>query len=159
MYTHLHLHTEYSLLDGLCRIQPLMEQAKNLGMESVAVTDHGVLYSAVDFYSAAKDFGLKPIIGCEAYVAPTDRHSRDSANKSSHHLTLLSKSDQGYNNLIQLITKAHLEGFYYKPRIDRELLQEYHEGLIVLSGCPTAEVPTFISNGQIEQALETARWY
>ena len=159
MYTHLHLHTEFSLLDGLCRIQPLMEQAKSLGMESIAVTDHGALYSAVDFYSAAKDIGLKPIIGCEAYVAPADRRSRESSNKNFHHLTLLSKSEQGYNNLIQLITKAHLEGFYYKPRIDRELLQEYHEGLIVLSGCPTAEVPTLLSNGQTEQAFETARWY
>ena len=159
MYTHLHLHTEYSLLDGLCRIQPLMERAKKLGMDSIAVTDHGALYSAVDFYSAARDFGLKPIIGCEAYVAPGDRRSRESSDKNFHHLTLLSKNEQGYSNLIQLITKAHLEGFYYKPRIDRELLQEYHEGLIVLSGCPTAEVPTLISSGQMEKAFETARWY
>ena len=159
LYTHLHLHTEYSLLDGLCRIQPLMEHAKKLGMESIAVTDHGALHSAVDFYSAAKDLGLKPIIGCETYVAITDRHSREPGDKAPHHLTILSKNEEGYNNLIQLITKAHLEGFYYKPRVDRELLQEHHRGLIVLSGCPTAEIPRLITNGQMEQAIETAKWY
>ena len=159
MYTHLHLHTEYSLLDGLCRIQPLMERAKELGMDSIAVTDHGALYSAIDFYSTARNFGIKPIIGCEAYIAPNERHSREPADKTPHHLTILSKNEEGYNNLIQLITKAHLEGFYYKPRADKELLKEHHRGLIVLSGCPTAEIPRLIVNGQMDQALDAAKWY
>ncbi len=159
LYTHLHLHTEYSLLDGLCRIDPLMERAKQLGMESIAVTDHGALYSAVDFYSAAKNAGVKPIIGCETYVASGSRTSRESSDKSPYHLTLLAKNQTGYSNLIQLITKAHLEGFYYKPRIDRELLEQHHEGLIVLSGCPTAEVPRLISGGQVDEAIETIKWY
>ncbi|MCH7997534.1 MAG: DNA polymerase III subunit alpha, partial [Chloroflexi bacterium] len=159
MYTHLHLHTEYSLLDGLCRIQPLMERARALGMESIAVTDHGNLYSAVDFYSAAKDFGLKPIIGCEAYVAPAHRESRTPGDKSPYHLTLLAKNNVGYKNLIQLITKANLEGFYYKPRVDRELLEEHHEGLIVLSGCPTAEIPRLILEGRTDDAIQSAKWF
>lgn len=136
-----------------------MERAKQLGMESVAVTDHGALYSAVDFYSTAKEFGIKPIIGCETYVAPGSRKSKETVDKSPYHLTVLAKNETGYSNLIQLITKANLEGFYYKPRIDRELLEQHHEGLIVLSGCPTAEVPRLITEGQMDQAIETVKWY
>ena len=136
-----------------------MERAKQLGMGSVAVTDHGTLYSAVDFYSAAKEFDIKPIIGCETYVASGSRTSREAADKSPYHLTVLAKNQTGYSNLIQLITKANLEGFYYKPRVDRELLEQHHEGLIVLSGCPTAEVPRLITGGQVDQAIETVKWY
>ena len=121
-FTHLHVHTEYSLLDGMCRIPQLIARTKELGMDSLAITDHGAMYGAIDFYVAAKEAGIKPIIGCEVYVAQTDRYSRGAAHKKPHHLTLLAKNAKGYHNLIQLVTKSHLEGFYYKPRVDKELL-------------------------------------
>ena len=159
MYTHLHLHTEYSLLDGLCRIPLLMDQARDLGMESMALTDHGNLYGAIDFYSAARKTGVKPIIGCEVYVAHGSRRTKTPRDKSPYHLTLLSKNETGYRNLIQLVTKANMEGFYYKPRMDRALFEEHHEGLVVLSGCPTAELPRAILEGRMDDAYATARWY
>lgn len=159
MYTHLHLHTEYSLLDGLCRIPLLMEQARELGMESMALTDHGNLYGAIDFYSSARKAGVKPIIGCEVYVAHGSRRAKIPQEKSPYHLTLLSKNETGYQNLIQLVTKANMEGFYYKPRMDRSLFEQHHEGLIVLSGCPTAEVPRAILEGRMDDAYAAARWY
>ena len=159
MYTHLHLHTEFSLLDGLCRIPNLMEQARELGMENMALTDHGNLYGAIDFYSAARKAGVKPIIGCEVYVAHTSRRNKTPGEKSPYHLTLLSKNETGYRNLIQLVTKANMDGFYYKPRMDRALFEEHHEGLIVLSGCPTAEVPRAILDGRMDDAYAAARWY
>ena len=159
LYTHLHLHSEFSLLDGLCRIPQLMEQARELGMENMALTDHGNLYGAIDFYSSAKKAGVKPIIGCEVYVAHGSRRAKVPQEKSPYHLTLLSKNETGYRNLIQLVTKANLEGFYYKPRMDRSLFEQHQEGLIVLSGCPTAEIPRAIREGRMDDAYAAARWY
>ena len=159
MFTHLHVHTEYSMLDGLSRIRPMVGRAAELGMDSLAITDHGGMYGAIDFYRVAREAGIKPIIGCEMYVAPGSRHSKNPGNRSPYHMTVLAKDARGYQNLIKLVSKAHLEGFYYRPRVDRELLEEYHEGLIVLSGCPSGEVPTLISQGQMDEAKETALWY
>ncbi len=119
MFTHLHLHTEYSLLDGLARIPQLMERAQELGQEAIALTDHGVLYGVVPFYKEAKARGVKPIIGIEAYVAPGSRHSREPKDRQLYHLTLLARDLEGYRNLLALATKAHLEGYYYRPRMDK----------------------------------------
>ena len=159
MFHHLHIHTEYSLLDGMCRIPQLVERAKELGMDSLAITDHGVMYGAIEFYLAAKQAGIKPIIGCEVYVAPNSRFSRDAGDKNNYHLVLLAKNQTGYRNLIQLTTKAHLEGFYYKPRVDKELLEQYHQGLIALSGCVSGEVPRLTLEGRLEEAKQAALWY
>ena len=159
MYTHLHVHTEYSLLDGLSRIDPLVQRAKELGMDSLAITDHGVLYGALDFYRAAHEAGIRPIIGCEMYVAPGSRHGKTPRDQTPYHMTVLAKDITGYGNLVKLVTAAHLEGFYYKPRVDRELLQQHHQGLIVLSGCPSGEVPSLISQGRMSEAREAANWY
>ena len=159
MFTHLHVHTEYSLLDGLSRIDNLVSRAKELGMDSLAVTDHGGLYGAIDFYKSARAAGVKPIIGCEMYVAPGSRHSRDPSDKTPYHMTVLAKDLTGYRNLVKLVTISHLEGFYYKPRIDREVLEKYHEGLIVLSGCPSGEVPSMLAQGRMDDAKEAAGWY
>ena len=159
MFTHLHVHTEYSMLDGLSRIEPLVRQTQELGMDSLAITDHGGLYGAIDFYRYARDAGVKPIIGCEMYVAPGSRHDRSPADKSPYHLTVLAKDAVGYHNLVKLVTKSHLEGFYYKPRVDRELLQQYSQGLIVLSGCPSGEVPRLITQERMDEARATASWY
>ena len=159
MFAHLHVHTEYSLLDGLSRIEPLIARAKELGMNSLAITDHGSLYGVIDFYRAARAAGIKPIIGCEMYVAYGSRHSREPGDKSQYHLTALAKNNVGYQNLLKLVTRAHLEGFYYKPRVDRELLQQHAEGLIVLSGCPSGEVPSLLAQGRLDEAKEAASWY
>ena len=159
MFTHLHVHTEYSLLDGLSRVNALVGRAKELGMGSLAITDHGGLYGAIDFYRAAKEAGIKPIIGCEMYVAPGSRRSKNPGDKTPYHITVLSKDMEGYRNLVKLVTASHLEGFYYKPRVDRELLQRHHEGLIVLSGCPSGEVPQLIYQDRMEKARDTAAWY
>ena len=136
-----------------------MQRAKELGMDHLAITDHGGMYGAVEFYSACHEAGIKPIIGCEVYVADGSRHSKTAADKSPYHLTLLAKNDTGYHNLIKLVTKANLEGFYYKPRIDRELMEEHHEGLIALSGCPSGEVPRRIIEGRMDEARERALWF
>ena len=159
MFTHLHTHTEYSMLDGLSRLQDLVDRAVELGMDSLAITDHGGMYGAIDFYQIAKKAGVKPIIGCETYVAPASRHERNPNNKSPYHMTLLSHSERGYDNLVKLITKANLEGFYYKPRIDRELLAQHGEGIIALSGCPSGEVPRAITRGDMDAAREAAAWH
>ena len=159
MFTHLHVHTEFSLLDGLSRIEPLVSRAKELGMTSLAITDHGGMYGAIDFYQAAKSAGIKPIIGCEMYVAPGSRFDRDPRDKSPFHLTVLAKDAVGYRNLVKLVTRSHLEGFYYKPRVDRPLLEERHEGLVVLSGCPSGEVPRLIAQGRMDDAKDAALWY
>ena len=159
MFTHLHVHTEYSLLDGISRIPKLVEQASALGMDALAITDHGSLYGAVNFYSAAQSMDVKPIIGCEIYEAHNDRNVKDGSEKSPFHLTVLAQNNTGYKNLIQLVSKAHLEGFYYRPRVDDELLEQHSEGLIVLSGCPSAKVPKLITQGQVEDAAARARWY
>jgi DNA polymerase-3 subunit alpha len=159
MFTHLHVHTEYSLLDGLCRINQVIAKAKELGMTSLAITDHGSMHGVIEFYMAAKEAGIKPIIGCETYVAENSRHSRNVSDKGLYHLVLLAKNQLGYHNLIQLITKAHLEGFYYKPRVDKELLTQYREGLIALSACAHGELPRLILSGQMEEAAAQASWY
>ena len=158
MFTHLHVHTEYSLLDGLCRVEDLILRAQELGMGSLAITDHGVMYGAIEFYRKARKAGVKPIIGCEVYVAPQGRQSRSAADKSPYHLTLLARDETGYRNLLQLTTKAHLEGFYYRPRVDRELLEQHREGLVALSGCLQGEVPRLLLEGQGEEARESAQW-
>lgn len=159
MFTHLHVHTEYSLLDGLCRIPQLITKTKQLGMDSLAITDHGNMYGVVEFYTTAKEAGVKPIIGCEIYVAETHYQSRSSNEKSPYHLILLVKNYDGYRNLIQLVTKAHLEGFYYKPRVDKELLAQHSAGLIALSGCMQGELPRLILAGHLDEAATQARWY
>ncbi len=159
MFTHLHVHTEYSLLDGVSRIPKLVARANELGMESLAITDHGALYGVVEFYTQCEAAGIKPIIGCEVYVAHTSRHEKGPSERSPYHLTVLAKDNTGYHNLMRLVTQAHLEGQYYRPRIDRELLEQHHEGLIILSGCPTAEVPKAISEGRLDDAREAALWY
>lgn len=158
-FTHLHVHTEYSLLDGMCRIPLVIARAKELGMDSLAITDHGVMYGIIDFYTAAKEAGIKPILGCEVYVAHTDRHDRDPKYRKPYHLTLLAKNKEGYHNLINLVTKSNFEGQYYKPRVDRELLELHHEGLIALSGCLNGELPRLLLGEQDEEAATTASWY
>jgi DNA polymerase-3 subunit alpha len=158
-FAHLHVHTEYSLLDGMCRIPQLIARTKELGMDSLAITDHGAMYGVIDFYVAAKEAGIKPIIGCEVYVAETDCHSRESAHKTPYHLTLLVKNEKGYRNLLQLVTKSHLEGFYYKPRVDKELLKLHHDGLIALSGCAHGELARLILEGRNDELARAASWY
>ena len=158
-FAHLHVHTEYSLLDGLSRIPELVQRAKDLGMSALGMTDHGALYGAVGFYSACVEAGIKPVIGCELYVASGSRTERRVGDKSPSHLTVLARNNTGYKNLIQLVSKAHLEGFYYKPRVDKELLAQHADGLIVLSGCPSAELSVLLMDGNTEAADELARWY
>src|SRR5258706_10718955 len=143
-FVHLHLHTEYSLLDGACRLDRLMEKAHELKFPALAITDHGVLYGAIDFYQAARNHGIKPIIGCEVYVAPGSRFEKKTSSGGRdvyHHLVLLAKDEAGYKNLIKLATAAHLEGYYYKPRIDKELIPFHKERRIALSGCRATEIP------------------
>ncbi|MDY6892722.1 MAG: DNA polymerase III subunit alpha [Chloroflexota bacterium] len=159
MFCHLHVHTEYSLLDGMCRIPNLISKAKELGMDSLAITDHGVLHGIVTFYRQAKEAGIKPIIGCEVYVAPKERQSKLASEKSPYHLVLLAKNDVGYHNLLKLATTAQLEGFYYKPRVDKELLSQHSEGLIALSACPNGELGRLILEDRLEDAERAALWY
>ena len=159
MFTHLHLHTEFSLLDGLARIPELMDRAKEMGQEAIGLTDHGVMYGAVQFYKEAKTRGIKPIIGIEAYVAQGSRHSKEAGDKQPYHMTLLAKNDEGYRNLLTLATKAHLEGYYYKPRMDKELLEAHHGGIIALSGCATSEVSRHLLDNRFEEAVKSARYY
>lgn len=160
-FTHLHVHTHYSLLDGLAKVDKILDQAKELGMESLAITDHGVLYGAIEFYMKAKERGIKPIIGCEMYVTANDLHSKNptAEDRKRHHLILLAKNEAGYKNLMRLITIAHLEGFYYKPRIDRTVLRSHAEGLIGLSACAEGEVPSSIIMGDMEKAEKLALEY
>jgi DNA polymerase-3 subunit alpha len=159
LFTHLHVHSEYSLLDAMCHIPDLVSRAKELGMTALALTDHGVMHGAIQFYKAAKDAGIKPIIGCEAYIASGSRLSHTPADKQSYHLVLLAKNNTGYRNLIQLITKANLEGFYYRPRMDKEILEQYHDGLIALTACLAGEIPRLILEGRKDDARQTALWY
>ena len=159
MFTHLHVHSEYSLLDGMCRIPDLIARVKELGMDSVALTDHGVMYGAIEFYRLAKDAGIRPIIGCEVYVAPNGNGGHAPGEKSNYHLVLLARNQTGYRNLIQIVTRAHLEGFYYKPRIDKEFLREHASGLIALSACLAGEVAQHILAGRREEAIKAALWY
>ena len=159
-FTHLHLHTEYSLLDGCCRINKLIDAVQSKGQTAVAITDHGVMYGAVDFYKAAKKKGIKAIIGCEVYVAPKSRFDKKRTPDGNYsHLVLLCENNEGYQNLIKLVSLGFTEGFYSKPRVDRELLQKYHGGLIALSACLAGEIPRALLNGDYETARETALWY
>ena len=159
-FTHLHVHSHYSLLDGLAKIDDLMAKAKELGMNSLALTDHGAIYGAVEFFQKAKKAGIKPIIGCEIYVASGSMNNKTSApDNKRYHLTVLVKNAIGYKNLVQLITKAHLEGFYYKPRVDKNLLRQYAEGLICLSGCRNSEISHFLAINQLENAETAALEY
>lgn len=159
-FVHLHNHTHYSLLDGLQKVPQLVDKVEALGQTAVAITDHGSLSGAIEFYKACVERGIKPIIGLETYVAPRKHTDKSSAeDRNPYHLTLLAQNQQGYQNLMRLSTIANLEGFYYKPRVDHELLEKYREGLIVLSGCAGGEVGTYILNDEFERALETAKWY
>ena len=159
-FTHLHVHSHYSLLDGLGKINALVEQVKALGMDAIALTDHGVMYGVIDFYRSAKEAGIKPIIGVEAYVAPKGRlNKRGKIDMNPRHITLLAKNNTGYQNLIQLTSKAHLEGYYYRPRIDYELLQEHQEGLVVLSGCMNSDIAKSIVNKQAEETKRLIEWH
>ncbi len=158
-FTHLHVHSEYSLLDGACRLKDLIKRVKELNQSAVAVTDHGVMYGVVDFYKLAKEQGIKPIIGCEVYVAQGSRLSKTVADRSSYHMILLCKNEQGYKNLIYMVSKAWTEGFYYKPRIDEDLLKDHHEGLVCLSACLAGEIPSLIESGNYAGAKSKAQYY
>ena len=158
-FVHLHLHTEYSLLDGACRIDRLFDHLKELGQTAVAITDHGVMYGCVDFYKAAKKAGIKPIIGCEVYVATRTRFDKVNRLDGYNHLVLLCKNETGYKNLIKIVSRGFTEGFYNKPRIDHELLQQHHEGLVCLSACLAGEIPQAILAGDEEKARSIALWY
>jgi len=157
-FTHLHVHTEYSLLDGSAKIKELVARAKEIGMKSLAITDHGVMYGAIDFYKAAKAAGIKPIIGCEVYVAPNSRFDREITKGENryYHLVLLAKDNQGYQNLSKIVSKGFTEGYYYKPRVDMEVLKEYSEGVIALSACLAGEVATYLRMNQYDMAKEAA---
>lgn len=160
-FTHLHVHTEYSLLDGSCKIKELAARAKELGMDSMAITDHGVMYGVIDFYRAAREAGIKPIIGCEVYVAPGSRFDRETVSGEDryYHLVLLAENDTGYHNLMKIVSRGFVDGFYYKPRVDYEVLEQYHEGVIALSACLAGEVQRYLARGMYEQACKSARHY
>src|SRR3989304_4021420 len=157
-FVHLHLHSQYSLLDGAIKFDELFTKAKEYGMTAVALTDHGNIFGAVEFYKEAKKAGIKPIIGCEVYVAPSSRHDKSPEDKN-HHLILLSMRQEGYKNLSRLLTKAYFEGFYRRPRIDYELLDIHHEGLMVLSGCLNGEFCKYLLSNDLQGALRTAAKY
>jgi len=158
-FVHLHNHTQYSLLDGACRVDRMIDLAKEYGMPAVAITDHGNLFGAIDFYTSAIAAGIKPIIGIEAYIIGGDLESDQSKNDSRHHLILLAKNVVGYNNLMKLSSYSYTKGFYYKPRISKALLEQYYEGLICLSACVKGEIPSLILNDRLKQAREAALWY
>ena len=160
-FVHLHTHTEYSLLDGANKITEYVSRLKELGMNSGAITDHGVMYGAVDFYKCAKSMGIKPILGCEVYVAPNSRFDRENTDGEDryNHLVLLAESNVGYQNLLKIVSKGFVEGFYYKPRVDKQVLEEYHEGIIALSACLAGEVPRTLLRGQYEAGKEIALEY
>ena len=158
MFTHLHLHTEYSLLDGLGKIKEYVSRAKALGMTSLAITDHGTASGLVSFYSECKKQGIKPVLGCEFYEAPHGRTEQDNSDRYNH-LVILVKNETGYKNLCRLVSRSNTEGFYYKPRIDKELLSEFHDGLICLSGCVSGRIAKDILDGNLEMAKNDALWY
>ena len=160
-FTHLHVHTEYSLLDGSSKIKELTARAKELGMDSMAITDHGVMYGVIDFYRAAREAGIKPILGCEVYVAPGSRFDRESGagDDRYYHLILLAENNAGYKNLMKIVSKGFVDGFYYKPRVDLELLSTYHEGIIALSACLAGEVQKYLARGMYEEAKRSALRY
>ena len=157
-FVHLHLHTEYSLLDGACRIKDIPAAVAEMGHKAVAITDHGAMYGAVEFWRACKKANIKPIIGCEVYVAPTSRFEKNAGHEGgAHHLVLLCENAIGYQNLIYLVSKAYTEGFYSKPRVDAELLYAHSEGLIALSACLAGHIPRLLSNGDFDGAVSYAK--
>ena len=160
-FTHLHVHTEYSLLDGSNKIKEYVARVKELGMDSAAITDHGVMYGVIDFYREAKAAGINPILGCEVYVAPNSRFDREVGSDEDryYHLVLLAENNQGYANLMKIVSLGFVEGFYYRPRVDKELLRQYHEGIIALSACLAGEVPRYLTRGLYEEARQTALEY
>lgn len=160
-FTHLHVHTEYSLLDGSSKIKEITSRAKELGMKSLAITDHGVMYGVIDFYKAAKEVGIKPILGCEVYVAPGSRFDKQPGESESryYHLVLLAENNTGYKNLMKIVSRGFTEGFYYKPRIDYEVLEQFHEGIIALSACLAGEVQRYLARGMYEAGCEAAKRY
>ena len=160
-FTHLHVHTEYSLLDGSNKIKEYVSRVKELGMNSAAITDHGVMYGVIDFYKAARAAGIKPVLGCEVYVAPGSRFDRELSHGDDryYHLVLLAENNQGYQNLMKIVSKGFVEGYYYKPRVDMEVLETYHEGIIALSACLAGEVQRYLVRGLYEEAKETACKY
>lgn len=156
-FVHLHTHSEYSLLDGAARIKNLVKRAKELDMPALALTDHGVMYGIIDFYEVAKAHEIKPIIGCEVYVVPRNRFEKSSRKEDApYHLVLLAKNNEGYRNLMRLVTLGYFEGFYYKPRVDKELLAKHHEGLIALSGCISGEIAKLIIGRKEDEAKKVA---
>lgn len=145
-FTHLHVHTEFSLLDGSNKIKEYVARVKELGMNSAAITDHGVMFGVIDFYKAAKAAGINPILGCEVYVAPNSRFDREAAHGEDryYHLVLLAENNEGYQNLMKIVSKGFVDGYYYKPRVDMEVLQQYHSGIIALSACLAGEVQRYL---------------
>ena len=160
-FTHLHVHTEYSLLDGSNKINEYVSRVKELGMKSAAITDHGVMFGCIDFYKAAKAAGIKPILGCEVYVAPGSRFDKEKGKEEDryYHLVLLAENDTGYHNLMKIVSRGFTEGYYYKPRVDKELLEKYHEGIIALSACLAGEVARNVTRGLYEDAKKAALSY
>ena len=160
-FTHLHVHTEYSLLDGSNKIKEYVRRVKELGMDSAAITDHGVMYGVIDFYKACRAEGIRPILGCEVYVAPNSRFDKEltGGDDRYYHLVLLAENNTGYNNLTRIVSRGFTEGYYYKPRVDMELLQEFHEGIIALSACLAGEVQRYITKGLYDEAKKTALKY
>ncbi len=160
-FTHLHVHTEYSLLDGSSKIKEIVARAKELGMDSIAITDHGVMYGVIDFYRAAREIGIKPIIGCEVYVAPGSRFDKElsSGEDRYNHMVLLAENNVGYYNLMKIVSKGFVEGFYYKPRVDVDVLREHHEGIIALSACLAGEIPRYLVSGLYDSACQSAIKY
>ena len=160
-FVHLHTHTEYSLLDGSNKIKEYVRYVKELGMNAAAITDHGVMYGVIDFYRFAKENGIKPIIGCEVYVAPNSRFDRELTGGEDryYHLILLAENNTGYHNLMKIVSAGFTEGYYYKPRVDKETLSRYHEGVIAASACLAGEVARFIQKNMYEEAKEAAASY
>ena len=159
-FVHLHLHTEYSLLDGAAKISEIADKAIAEGQDAVAITDHGVMYGAVEFYTRLKEKGIKPIIGCEVYVASRSRLLKEGKQDSSgNHMILLCKNEVGYRNLCYMVSMSFTDGFYMKPRIDMDLLRSHHEGLVALSGCVAGKIPQYILSGSMEEAEKTALEY
>ena len=158
-FVPLHIHTEYSLLDGMIRVKDLVKYAAENELPGIAITDHGVMYSAIEFYELAEKYNINPLIGCEFYVHSGDIHVHDAANNPLYHLILIAKNDKGYKNLIKLVSTAWCEGFYYKPRINFELLKEHHEGLICTSACLGGEILQHLQKDEKDEALNVAKKY